>query len=692
MPPSSLSVLLQALVNKELPQLMPSYEPEDTRPEALAEAHQQYEQYMGVYAPALNTARDSVMEVVFSARDEAVCFLNAVIRSFVPGFCLHSKGKQNRASNVWSYHCHSVEHSRRDEARRREPCHWGCRLQHTDRGWRFRRIDAFERHGVQCLRKVARMTKSEVDFACAFAAGDRQQLMQGLKRPLVSNATCSSRKCRRKGVVQQKLRQLFGEELIDRGPLLSEDEQLLSNYAAVGALPRGQDQETVLLHRLLAALKRCDGADAFAEYDSGPCAGVRLRCVHVLWPLQKRLLARHADAVLCRTLWQGLNGDHALYVQCVVDGRGREQTVAACATAADSQDTWQRFFAWVKALVPQFDPRCVVTDGSTAVIRAFRQALPSSRAQQAVCSWGLHRSKSFRGLETSLGGLVYSALGPDDPVPDADTDHSDLSRALVRRVLKLPKRSDPAQQMQDVQDLAAQNVAALRKLRCFVGGGVSINYEDAIDDLAEEMQLHPKRCIYEKLCLLRAIAKKQEADAVETPLLPEEREALMKLLEPQCLEQVGPSILRSVLETQKLAASTCHLFLREPPLFCVVESREIQCKSRPDEGRECCVRWDSTLVLCSCGRDVGDGVPCVHIVTVAATTSRAIPLVCFNSRFLVSSQEQEAFPVAPGAEASVEETATAAEATQTTEPTRNAQDEEYFAQVLRQIPFGSLTQ
>ena len=119
----------------------------------------------------------------------------------------------------------------------------------------------------------------------------------------------------------------------------------------------------------------------------------KVSSAYVMWPNGAQLLKTHGDAMYCGSITVTSKDPHVLMIISVIDRDARMRLAALGITRDENKSSWSSLFGWVKERVPQFDPKCIVTNDDLHVHYAFEETL-KPEACHVIC----YRRK-FMGMQ-----------------------------------------------------------------------------------------------------------------------------------------------------------------------------------------------------------------------------------------------------------------------------------------------------
>jgi len=195
----------------------------------------------------------------------------------------------------------------------------------------------------------------------------------------------------------------------------------------------------------------------------------------------------------------------------------------------------------------------------------------------------------------------------------------------------------------------------------FTGGTLTNSYAESVNNRIRRFKLDYQARTEDKIPTLRNFCKYGERPE-RIRFRP--KKELVEIMDDEVLRKITPGVLATQQALIKKAKQTCtvipHPTKTDPSLIGVHQTIA-------ERNEECTwtLTWNKTSgkPTCSCNALVHNGMPCVHIVTLALDRSCKIPYSCFNQRFnkdniegdpnieatqtRSSGDEQQTYPVGP---------------------------------------------
>jgi len=622
-------------------------------------------------APVLNRVMGSFLDHTFSNPDQAACALSLVIRSYVSGFTVHKKTEyRTKDGKVVKLQCHTRNNrpkSRLEKAgtedtgesvspvKVKSNCKWTAVIVNHGNYSSFTEICDFSVHTRECFRQYARFTPSEVSFQQSFPSCNRKSTMEELNQIPVRPGTLSQRTFRANAAEKAEIAEALRKEM--------------SNYPVDATIYHSVDgcvevnEEMLEILQYLSMLRAKEGLEAQVVFERS-LAVTEVVSINLMWNAGKNLLSTHSDVIFCDSIWGVSDNIYNGLTIVVVDENNDVRLAAISLSKREEKVRWKAFFLWVKSVVPNFNPRCVISDGAAYIYNAFCEVMGSG-AVHVTCWWHLRQNvKGQDGLDRVYGMRMLSLTYA------SSSQELQLKKDGLVAELKL-KYSDPRRQVK-VVERAAEN--ALIKLKVFTGGTVTNSYAESINSRLRQFGLITVFNMFSVLQYLHSFVSSHNVR--ETPPL---------LLTDQMKEIFGDDVLetvtKGVLSVQKsfLSASACEVVsvdgdrvtVEETKSFEPENQKELRKKLQEQQAREggqsregrreenrlqkvilvknakWKVNWTGEKPKCSCNGLVYRGMPCPHIVLAARALKKKIPLECFNPRFYISSSAVNLVDVSP---------------------------------------------
>ena len=169
----------------------------------------------------------------------------------------------------------------------------------------------------------------------------------------------------------------------------------------------------MLLVKTLTALHSQDQATVYGEFERAETGVVLPKQLYFMWPFQKQRMVTHADCIMCDSLWKAEKGGSFLLAVVVVDEHSHALLGAACIAVEEGHDAWCDFFKWIQQRVSTFNPMSIITDGASYIAKAFADATGNTHACHLIC-WRhrqveAKRRRGFMGvLRRAILNLAYA--------------------------------------------------------------------------------------------------------------------------------------------------------------------------------------------------------------------------------------------------------------------------------------------
>jgi len=155
----------------------------------------------------------------------------------------------------------------------------------------------------------------------------------------------------------------------------------------------------------------------------------------------------HHDAIFVDSMWNcNINGYFALTI-VVQDENCNIRLTCMSISKLEKKQSWTAFFKWVKSLIPDFEPECIITDGASYIDKSFRSVV--------------------RRIWRILLSIIHSS---------SREEIEDLKR--IARGLKRPPKYT-LRKLSDLLDKADNS--ALINLKVFTGGTVTNSLSERIN-------------------------------------------------------------------------------------------------------------------------------------------------------------------------------------------------------------------
>lgn len=139
--------------------------------------------YREKYVGALNRKTQVLLQIEFSSIDQAALAMCHMLRSYIPGFCIHKKkiwGKNGSKKALFC--CHTVNHETRTTAP--DACQWEARVEEVEGGkFKFVSVSDFGLHRCKCVLTHSRFTPIEINYQTGLNTSAREHQMLVLNQP-----------------------------------------------------------------------------------------------------------------------------------------------------------------------------------------------------------------------------------------------------------------------------------------------------------------------------------------------------------------------------------------------------------------------------------------------------------------------------------------------------------------------------
>ena len=590
-----------------------------------------FQHYQQFFAGQLNERIPTLRRIIFQSEDQARLCLCHVLRSYLPGFCVHKKEswKNQDGTQMASFWCHTMNH--RKNKTDTVSCTWEATVKQQEDGtFMFERIDDFSVHKKECVMKHSRHTKLEVQYQRDFNKSARERMMLVLNQPAVDPATIRKQKSRVVSGFRGHAEKIWMDRINSQEPDFS-----LTNLSEFHFQMEGLPDETLLIIKYLSYLKKTDGLESLMVFHKERNGDVFLSQIHFMWPQGHELLKTCGDVIFSDSLWN-VSYDSDFLLSIVVVDKNYELKLASFSLAtSENKETWREFYRWVKEKVPEFAPKCVTTDGADYIYHGFRDATGTTPLK-VNCLWHLLKAnKACFGLKRHLKHLLIQMSYSES--------HEELESILCEVTAKL-KGLNARGQSQLLGQLKNTVETAFINLPVFTGNTLTNSYAESVNGQLRANQIDTSEPLIHQIKRLREFSV-QTLQRLDTPITP--HPDLMLILAPETITALSNGMLKCLNGQITLAKSNCQRIgqfgatsMIEERVTCIANGIELEKRTTWN------VTWDGECAPnCTCNCIVYGGMPCKHIIWVAIHSGQRIPVQCFHQRFLV--QQLPLLPVVP---------------------------------------------
>jgi len=581
--------------------------------------------------------RTAFLAHTFNDPSEAFLALCIVLRSYVAGFTIHKRAAYGSPIKTISLQCHTrnnrpcssskkddmedliEDHSPSEEVERSK-CPWIARIKFDGKQAKYVIINSFSDHLRTCFKKYARFTPDEVTFQESFGSFHRKDTMEKLKQVPVRPKTLSQRVYRNNAAINAEIKDEVEKQI---------EKQEVDSSIYTGDVEFMEiDNNMFRILRYLSMLREKEHSEVSVSFERVQ-ASLVATSINLMWEPGKKLLSTHADVIYCDSLWDvGKNSYFALTI-VVIDKNNKLRLVAMSLAFQEEKERWKSFFLWVKSLVPNFNPKFVMTDGAGYIYDAFYEVM-GGYAQHDVCWW--HRQQNALRLtgkkrEFALKKLAMAYVPCEEELNKMKTELKALDRSRSKEV-----------------DDAAELVFI--KLKVFTGGTLSNSYAESINSMVRRFGAITTANMFDVLLSIHTMAANHNYQV--TPPI-EITEEVRKVLDANVIEIVSKGALGTFKERQNEANSICKVIDTAENNFTVEDTVSTVTDSGVtlEKNVVFIVDWSEASPKCSCNRLIYAGMPCRHIITAADKLQKLIPLECFNPRFYDDSDIVDAVVSSP---------------------------------------------
>ena len=178
------------------------------------------ESYQLYYVPMLNAAVNKLRQEEFESHKQAADALNRIIRSFIAGMRVCTKGPTS--ANRFCYRCGTYNSSQKGKKRTGtqcetgtgvEACQWSVHMAKKENGkWAIDRCKDFAVHSLYYLCYTTRSSTAEVAEAAEMTRGEYAAFCALNKMPAVCQDTVRHHVHREKNAVKDFLLKQLGEQ------------------------------------------------------------------------------------------------------------------------------------------------------------------------------------------------------------------------------------------------------------------------------------------------------------------------------------------------------------------------------------------------------------------------------------------------------------------------------------------------
>ena len=597
------------------------------------------------YAPKMNLSASRLRKMTFPSFELACTVLRQMIRSFIPNFTanIKEKRKTKKGSTMTLECCTSKHVSKRDTEGAnedggdvtREVCRWKAKIVTTDdETYSFSRIDSFLDHKIQCIEKICRFGSTEISFQAELPNSSRSKIMSVLNQTAANQETFTRKKnrerCYVERIINQRVVELVSKQDID-WTVTNIDE---------ATKKRGIPEETERILKFLSFIKDQDKARAFFEIKSPDPTRAS---IYLMWPLGQKLLETHSDVVYCDSMWDATKDSDRLLTIVVKDKNNKLRLAAMGLVTSEDTAIWGNFFTWVKKCVPEFCPKCFISDDASYIHSAFSQCVTPS-AQHLVCWW--HKHTGVEDGHDSPKVKFYAERILSLAFGDSEQEIDEKSEKLKNEIIndkKLPK--DKKQRLLAL--LENRKDQAFVKLKVFTGGTITNSNAESINHLLRQFGLKSKK--EERITvinLLREFCKKQQQPD-NMPFKPSSE--LLRIMELEVLHKISNGVLNQQKDMVRRLVfneiKSCSVVCKTEHNATVRERIDIvTCKRRGSTQLSRYAVWnvawqEDHQVYCTCNRLVYGGMPCKHVLRAALDAGFKISTLSFNPRFFDDEKE-----------------------------------------------------
>ena len=585
--------------------------------------------------PDMNTSADKLMEKKFDNIFLAHLALCQMIRSFVPSLCANIKQTVvNEGHSVTYIVCSTIQHRRK---KTEECCKWKATLVSLpDEKFQFSRIDHFDLHKKSCIENVSRFVPTEITFQESLPPVSRQKIMAQLNQRAADQAIFSQRHYRDTLFVSNTLDQKRDEHIAEKDidwsvTSLSNPEKggLEKQYSKESLFP----PETSSLLKFLSLIKAEDNAYTFFEIKRDDPT---IATVNFMWPEGAQLLATHSDVIFCDSMWDCNSEKDFLLTIVVIDKNYKLRLAAAALSTRESEEPWKMFFSWVKRCVPEFNPKCFVSDDASYIHSAFDKCINPS-AFHITCWWhkskrSVERSPSERKYRNKILNLAYDG----DP-KEIDKEFNEIARDIIKsKMLKTTKS-------RLLSLLKKRKEQVFVKLKLFTGGTLSNSFAESINSRLRSLGINTKNGRMTVITILREYCKQKICCKPFKDV-----EELSRIMTEEVIHKISNGVLTKEMKLMRQVRRNCDVISAQRNAAKVNERVDIV---RNGVHLSTDIAWDVTWnmesqrVHCTCNELTYGGIPCKHIILAALDNDFKIPLSCFNPRFFDNPDEAPAGPL-----------------------------------------------
>ena len=320
----------------------------------------------------------------------------------------------------------------------------------------------------------------------------------------------------------------------------------------------------------------------------------------------------------------------------VIDKDYKLRLAAAALSTRENEEPWKMFFTWVKRCVPQFNPKCFVSDDASYIHSAFDKCINPS-AFHISCWW----HKANRTTDKTPAAKRYRksilTLAYDGDPKDIDKQLEDIADKIKRSTLGKSTKNEL------LLLLEKRKEQAFSKLKVFTGGTLSNSFAESINSRLRSLGNNTKNDRMRVISILREYCK-QKASCKPFKNAKE----LSRIMTEEVIQKISNGVLTKETKLMRRVKRNCKVILAQRNAARVNERVDIV---RNGVHLSTDVAWyvtwnmETQRVHCTCNELTYGGIPCKHIICAALNKAFKIPLSCFNRRFFNNPEEASAGPL-----------------------------------------------
>ena len=492
--------------------------------------------YRKNFVDELNRKKEILKTIVFTSIDQADLAMCLMLRSHLPGFCVHRvKVWGKDGAKMACFSCHTVNHETRTAT---DTCKWKAKVKEVKEGmFKVIEISDFGVHRCKCVSTHSRFTPVEIKYQTGLNTSARVCQMLSLNQPAAKPNTFHQQQSRLSSAVKSTFDMMQEKQIEGQKP-----DDSITNLGDFGFTSEDLPKETCWILKLLSLLKKQDGLQTFMLFKKGK-TDVELVQIHFLWPKGADLLQTHGDVVYSDSLWQVSKDNDFLLTMVVIDQNNNLKLAASSLSTVESKDSWFNFYKWVHSKVPMPNPICLSTDGVLYIYKAFVEATGITPLE-VHCLWHLIQNKSKQnGILRYLTQLLVHMSYSQNP-----QELQEIGQDFTRKY----RRLSPQRQARMIQAANNQINTAFINLKVFTGKTLTNSYAESVNAQLCNIKMNQQETRVQQIQRLHEFSI-QSLGRLDDPFVatPE----LVQLLDKTTLSVISNGVVQSF---KKLIKETKH--------------------------------------------------------------------------------------------------------------------------------------